>query len=66
MGEKVAPKTEGAWIAPSAVVMGDVVLEPACSVWYGAVIGGTQAPSGWAPGRISRITVCSIAATRSN
>ena len=29
MGEKVAPKTEGAWIAPSAVVMGDVVLEPA-------------------------------------
>ncbi len=44
MGEKVAPKTEGAWIAPSAVVMGDVVLEPACSVWYGAVIRGDAGP----------------------
>ena len=44
MGEKVAPKTEGAWIAPSAVHMGDVVLEPACSVWYGAVIRGGRGP----------------------
>lgn len=31
---------EGAWLAPSAVVVGDVVLGPDTTVWYGAVVRG--------------------------
>ena len=32
--------TEGVWIAPGAVVTGDVLLEKDVNVWYGAVIRG--------------------------
>ncbi len=33
-----------AFIAPTAVVMGDVTLGPRSSVWYGSVIRGDMAP----------------------
>lgn len=35
---------EGAWVAPSATVMGDVTLGPEASVWYGCVLRGDIAP----------------------
>jgi carbonic anhydrase/acetyltransferase-like protein (isoleucine patch superfamily) len=31
---------EGAYIAPTAVLIGDVVVEPEASVWFGAVLRG--------------------------
>ncbi|MBI5059394.1 gamma carbonic anhydrase family protein [candidate division KSB1 bacterium] len=31
---------ESAWIAPGAVVIGDTVIGPECSVWFGAIIRG--------------------------
>ena len=31
---------EGAWVAESAAVIGDVVLGPRASIWYGAVVRG--------------------------
>ena len=34
------PKTQGAYLAPNATVVGDVVLEQDVNVWYGAVIRG--------------------------
>jgi carbonic anhydrase/acetyltransferase-like protein (isoleucine patch superfamily) len=33
-----------AWIAPGAIVLGEVHLEAECSVWYQAVIRGDAAP----------------------
>ncbi len=33
-----------AWVAPTAVVMGDVTLGPESSVWYTTVIRGDMAP----------------------
>ena len=44
MAEKVTPKLEGVRLAPGAVVVGDVVLEEGCNVWYGAVIRGDAGP----------------------
>lgn len=36
-----APRDEGAvFVAPNATVLGDVVLGPGSSVWYGAVLRG--------------------------
>lgn len=32
------PAVEGAFVAPSASVIGDVVLSPGASVWYGAIV----------------------------
>ena len=32
----------GAWIAPTAVVIGNVVIEEGASVWFGAVIRGDE------------------------
>ena len=34
------PVTAGAYVAPGAVVTGDVVLEPDANIWYGAVLRG--------------------------
>jgi carbonic anhydrase/acetyltransferase-like protein (isoleucine patch superfamily) len=31
---------DGAWVAPNAAVIGDVVLGPGSSVWYGCVLRG--------------------------
>lgn len=37
----VAPQVaEDAWIAPTAVLIGDVVVEAGASVWFGAVLRG--------------------------
>ncbi len=33
----------GAWVAPGAVVVGDVTLGPGSSVWYGAVLRADEA-----------------------
>ena len=39
--EAHAPRIEaGAWVAPGAVVVGDVVLSTDASVWYGCVVRG--------------------------
>ena len=32
------------WIAPTATVIGDVILKPGASVWFGAVIRGDNDP----------------------
>ena len=34
------PKTDGAYLAPNAVVVGDVELEKNVNIWYGAVLRG--------------------------
>ncbi len=37
----IAPQIgAGAWIAPTAVIIGDVVIAPGASVWWGAVLRG--------------------------
>ena len=38
------PKTQGAYLAPNASVIGDVILESDVNVWYGAVIRGDSGP----------------------
>jgi carbonic anhydrase/acetyltransferase-like protein (isoleucine patch superfamily) len=39
--EGVAPRIAGdAYVAPTAVLIGDVVVEPGASVWFGAVLRG--------------------------
>lgn len=35
---------EGAFVAPTAVIVGDVTIEEGASVWFGAVIRGDEAP----------------------
>lgn len=34
------PVVDGAWVAPTATVVGDVRLAPSSSVWYGCVLRG--------------------------
>lgn len=34
------PKTQGAYLAPNATVVGDVILEKDVNIWYGAVVRG--------------------------
>ncbi|HEY7782465.1 MAG TPA: gamma carbonic anhydrase family protein [Ktedonobacterales bacterium] len=38
---KIAP---GVFVAPTAVIVGDVTIEEGASVWFGAVIRGDEAP----------------------
>jgi carbonic anhydrase/acetyltransferase-like protein (isoleucine patch superfamily) len=39
--DELTPETRGhAWVAPSATVIGDVILEEESSVWFGAVVRG--------------------------
>jgi len=39
--EGVAPRiAEDAYVAPTAVLIGDVVVEPGASIWFGAVLRG--------------------------
>ncbi len=40
LGDRQPDIAEDAWIAPDAQVMGDVVLGPRASVWFGAVLRG--------------------------
>lgn len=35
---------EEAWVAPGAVIVGDVHVGPGASVWFGAVVRGDMAP----------------------
>ncbi|MDO1559884.1 gamma carbonic anhydrase family protein [Brevundimonas sp. 2R-24] len=32
------------WVAPTAMIVGDVILKPGASVWYGAVLRGDNDP----------------------
>ena len=32
------------WIAPNATGIGDVILKPGASVWFGAVVRGDERP----------------------
>ena len=43
-GEAVIHIHATAFIAPGAVVLGDVTLDARVSVWYGAVLRGDMAP----------------------
>jgi len=47
-----------AWVADSAVVIGDVVLEEGASVWYGAVLRGDNERI--TVGRGSNVQECSV------
>lgn len=38
------PSQDEYWIAPNAAVIGDVVLKPGASVWFGAVLRGDNDP----------------------
>ena len=38
------PGDGDAWIAPTASVIGHVILEPGASVWFGAVLRGDNEP----------------------
>lgn len=38
------PVRDEYWIAPNAVVVGDVILKPGASVWFGAVLRGDNDP----------------------
>ena len=38
------PEADEYWIAPGAVVLGDVELKPGASVWFGAVVRGDNDP----------------------
>lgn len=43
-GDKAPRVGDGAWIAPSADVMGEVILGEQTSVWFGAVIRADNSP----------------------
>lgn len=49
---------EGAFVAATATVVGDVVLEPEASVWYGAVVRGDYGSV--VIGRRSNVQDCSV------
>lgn len=38
------PPNDEYWIAPNAMVIGDVILKPGASVWFGAVLRGDNEP----------------------
>jgi carbonic anhydrase/acetyltransferase-like protein (isoleucine patch superfamily) len=38
------PSADEYWIAPNAVVAGDVILHPGASIWFGAVLRGDNDP----------------------
>ena len=38
------PSADEYWIAPNAMVIGDVTLKPGASVWFGAVVRGDNDP----------------------
>ncbi|WP_431219123.1 gamma carbonic anhydrase family protein [Leifsonia xyli] len=43
-GDRTPHVSEGAWVAPTATVVGDVLLGAGASVWYGAVVRADNAP----------------------
>lgn len=44
LGSKTVVQEEGSWIAPGAMVIGDVVLKRNASIWFNAVIRGDNDP----------------------
>lgn len=44
LGDKALVREEGAWIAPGAIVIGDVVLKRNASIWFNAVLRGDNDP----------------------
>ncbi len=40
LGDKTPNIADGVFIAPNAVVIGDVTLEPEASIWFGAMLRG--------------------------
>jgi len=52
-----------AFVAPTAVVIGDVEVGEESSIWFGVVIRGDNGRSGSAPGRASRTIRSSTSAT---
>lgn len=44
LGERRPSLGQGAWIAPSADVIGDVLLGARSSIWFGAVLRGDNEP----------------------
>ncbi|MCW2831483.1 MAG: gamma carbonic anhydrase family protein [Aeromicrobium sp.] len=44
LGDKVPQVADGAWIAPTAVLAGSVVIGPGASVWYGTVLRADNEP----------------------
>jgi carbonic anhydrase/acetyltransferase-like protein (isoleucine patch superfamily) len=44
LGELVPTLGSGAWVAPSADLIGDVRLGPGASVWFGAVVRADNTP----------------------
>jgi carbonic anhydrase/acetyltransferase-like protein (isoleucine patch superfamily) len=40
LGDTAPRVADGAYVAPTAVLIGNVVVEPAASVWFGAVLRG--------------------------
>ena len=43
LGDAVPQLAEGAWVAPDAAVIGDVLLGADASVWFGAILRGDNA-----------------------
>ena len=57
----ICPKiAEDAFIAPGAVIVGDVEIGPGSSVWFNAVLRGDVAPIRVGAARISRTSRCSM------
>jgi carbonic anhydrase/acetyltransferase-like protein (isoleucine patch superfamily) len=56
LGEHTPQIHETAWVAPTASVIGNVILEEGASVWFGAVIRGDNEP----------ITICKNANVQDN
>ena len=52
------PSDGDAWIAPTASVIGHVILEPGASVWFGAVLRATTSRSPSAQTAMSRTARC--------
>ena len=43
LGDKVPKIHEKAWIAPTALVIGDVEIDEGASIWFNAVLRGDRA-----------------------
>lgn len=44
LGDHTPQIADGAWVAPTASVIGNVIIEAGASVWFGAVVRGDNEP----------------------
>jgi carbonic anhydrase/acetyltransferase-like protein (isoleucine patch superfamily) len=44
LGDRVPQVADGAWVAPTATLVGSVVIGEGASVWYGVVLRGDNEP----------------------